>query len=314
MIQKNPEDYGLPLETWRVQLAARLEGLAGIASALRHLHEDCRVVYRDVKPDNSGFYRKPHPRCHCGEGGSPEKTNDGGGSCTCYIEIPKLFDFGLAKELEPKYLRAHPRHVRDAGAGGKGVDTYKLTARSGSRRYMAPEVALSAPYNEKADVYSFGVVLYHAASLVVPFEGYSLFRHEDEVLRGRDRPDLRIPRGRRDLARVRRSCGVPHAEWRAKHEGGEPKKRNKIQALRSKCVWTKGLARLIEECWADDMRERPGMGDVASRLGGCIRELIGGGGAREKGMTKATIVVGQETERLSCGEAESFDHLVGTPQ
>ena len=86
------------------------------------------VVSCDLQPDNIGFYRKPHPH--------------GGGG---YTEIPKLFDFGLAKELKPKLLKAHPHHET-----GATLNTYRLTARSGSRRYMAPEVAFSTPYNEKA--------------------------------------------------------------------------------------------------------------------------------------------------------------------
>ena len=37
---------------------------------------------------------------------------------------------------------------------------YQLTGRSGSLLYMAPEVYLSLPYNEKADVFSLGVVIF----------------------------------------------------------------------------------------------------------------------------------------------------------
>ena len=47
--------------------------------------------------------------------------------------VLKLFDFGLAKELKHK----------------QADGTYKLTGHTGSRRYMAPEVALDEPYNEK---------------------------------------------------------------------------------------------------------------------------------------------------------------------
>jgi len=40
-------------------------------------------------------------------------ANQENSECTCYTEIPKLFDVGLAKELKPKYLRAHPCHNYD---------------------------------------------------------------------------------------------------------------------------------------------------------------------------------------------------------
>ena len=40
---------GISLEYWKLQLAQRLDCLRGIASALQYLHDDCRVIYRDVK-------------------------------------------------------------------------------------------------------------------------------------------------------------------------------------------------------------------------------------------------------------------------
>ena len=49
-----------------VQLATRLGALQCVASALQYLHDDCRILFRDVKPDNVGFYRRPRPRCACG--------------------------------------------------------------------------------------------------------------------------------------------------------------------------------------------------------------------------------------------------------
>ena len=44
-----------------------------------------------------------------------------------------------------------------------------LTGMTGSLRYMAPEVALSQPYNHKAEVFSFTSLLYHVLSLEKPF-------------------------------------------------------------------------------------------------------------------------------------------------
>ena len=44
-----------------------------------------------------------------------------------------------------------------------------LTSMTGSLRYMAPEVALSQPYNHKAEVFSFTSLLYHVLSLEKPF-------------------------------------------------------------------------------------------------------------------------------------------------
>jgi serine/threonine protein kinase len=67
----------------------------------------------------------------------------------------KLFDFGFARLL--------PRE-RDES------DTFKMTGRIGTLRYMAPEVALKAPYNLKADVYSWSIILWEMLSLEHPYQ------------------------------------------------------------------------------------------------------------------------------------------------
>lgn len=54
----------------------------------------------------------------------------------------KIIDFGLAKALEE--------------ASSDSNETYVMSGKTGSYRYMSPEVALMEPYNHKADVYSFG--------------------------------------------------------------------------------------------------------------------------------------------------------------
>lgn len=60
----------------------------------------------------------------------------------------KIFDFGLSTEMQPA----------DKVPGSNPV-TYNLTGETGSFRYMAPEVAMCQPYNQRADVYGFGVLL-----------------------------------------------------------------------------------------------------------------------------------------------------------
>lgn len=56
-------------------LVKRLLILQQIASAIQYLHEH-RIIFRDIKPDNIGFYNE--------EG----------------VEVPKLFDFGLVREVK----------------------------------------------------------------------------------------------------------------------------------------------------------------------------------------------------------------------
>ncbi len=84
------------------------------------------------------------------------ERGDGSGATTTRRR-PRHAEHGLggrdlSKELKPKYVKNHPAYPDQL--------TYKLTGCTGSRRYMAPEVCFSDPYNVKADVYSFGILLY----------------------------------------------------------------------------------------------------------------------------------------------------------
>lgn len=106
----------------------RLSVAYDLACALSYLH-GMRVIYRDLKADNIGF----------------DVRDD-----------VKIFDFGLAKELDPKLKN-------DDG-------TYKLTGDTGSPRYMAPEVYLGKPYNETADTYSFGILFWQMLALDTPYD------------------------------------------------------------------------------------------------------------------------------------------------
>uniref|UniRef100_A0A7S2P623 Protein kinase domain-containing protein n=1 Tax=Leptocylindrus danicus TaxID=163516 RepID=A0A7S2P623_9STRA len=110
-----------------------------------------QIIYRDLKPENIGF----------------DVRGD-----------VKLFDFGLAKEL------------LDSDHVGDGL--YSLEKSPvGSRRYMAPEVALVQPYNAKADVYSFGILLWEICSLEIPFDGYSVEKHSKLVVNKNQRPKIK---------------------------------------------------------------------------------------------------------------------------
>jgi serine/threonine protein kinase len=199
---------------------------------------------------------------------------------------------------------------------------YKLTGCTGSRRYMAPEVCFNDPYNEKADVYSFGMMLYQVASLVTPFDGYSSYDHEKEVLRGGFRPDIELPTKKDILAckKIEEELFVPRNSggrgsgsgsgdeielnsddeedyYRKKNnnkkkEGELPppsERRNTVLAIKSKSVWTKDLKRLIDECWDYDMRYRPTMKDVVVRLQGCIDDLLSSSQQQKKGKDSSAL-------------------------
>jgi serine/threonine protein kinase len=87
----------------------------------------------------------------------------------------KLFDFGLSTCVK---LRAN---VNEA---------YEMTGNTGSLRYMAPEIALKKPYNEKADVYSFCIMLWQMAKDKVPFKGMTREDFMTNVVIRGERPKL----------------------------------------------------------------------------------------------------------------------------
>ncbi|GKZ00660.1 hypothetical protein MPSEU_001018200 [Mayamaea pseudoterrestris] len=85
----------------------------------------------------------------------------------------KIFDFGLAKEFDP-----------DKSTDG----LYNLTGDTGSPRYMAIEVALNKPYNEKVDVYSMAILCWQMFSMETPFEGYTVRMFNKKIVEGGHRP------------------------------------------------------------------------------------------------------------------------------
>jgi len=66
-----------------------------------------------------------------------------------------------------------------------------MTGCTGSLRYMAPEVGLNKPYNEKVDIYSFGVILWQLISGLLPFKGIRKDDFMDVVMIGGERPYIR---------------------------------------------------------------------------------------------------------------------------
>lgn len=89
----------------------------------------------------------------------------------------KIFDFGLAKELIDKDKVA--------------TDQYRASGRTGTRRYMAPEVVLCKYYGKPADVFSFSILFWEILSLSQPFKGYDYEKHAKLVVLKKKRPELK---------------------------------------------------------------------------------------------------------------------------
>lgn len=103
----------------------------------------------------------------------------------------KLIDFGLARTVENATI---------------SNDVYDMSGETGSLRYMAPEVASSQPYNQKADVYSFGIILWELVANKKPFDGMNRDEYYSRVVQGGERPPLNNKKWPEDLMELIKSC------------------------------------------------------------------------------------------------------------
>ena len=108
----------------------------------------------------------------------------------------KLFDFGLAACVKKKQLTSN---------------TYEMTGHTGTLVYMAPEVYLNQPYNEKVDVYSFAMILWEIISGEQVFRNMSKEQHMQQVVLGGHRPALSpiLARAPAEVARLLERCWHP---------------------------------------------------------------------------------------------------------
>jgi serine/threonine protein kinase len=105
-----------------------------ICRGLLFLHE-CKpaIVYRDLKPGNIMI----------------DTSNN--------TYSAKIIDFGLS------------RFIENQCSGGP----YKLSGKTGTLRYMSPEVFLEKPYDLSVDIYSFGLILSYMLTGIEPFKGFT---------------------------------------------------------------------------------------------------------------------------------------------
>lgn len=136
-----------------------------LASALSHAHGR-GIVHRDLKPANV---------------------------IISTLGVPKILDFGLAKEM--------PLAVTSEG------DTLARLTQAGmivgTIAYMAPEQALGEAVDARSDVFSFGCLLYELLSGRAAFRGATPAQVLDHLLHGEPEPLERLrPDVSAELARV----------------------------------------------------------------------------------------------------------------
>lgn len=124
-------------EETRMRMLVSVVTVAYDLSCAMRYMHDQNLLYRDTKPENAGF--------------------DVRGDI-------KIFDFGFCKELT--------KDLYDKPSG-----QYKLTKRTGSQPYLAPENFVGNPYGKPSDVFSFGVLLWEM--LHCKFAFYHLSNPQD---------------------------------------------------------------------------------------------------------------------------------------
>jgi len=124
-------------------LAERLDVVQQLSDAIAYLHSQ-NVLHRDLKPDNIGF--------------------DANGDL-------KVFDFDIARVCP----------TSGQSSKSKEDETFLMTQKVGSPRYMSPECARKEPYNLKADVYSFAVLAHQILTLQKPYDDITDEDHDDLV-------------------------------------------------------------------------------------------------------------------------------------
>jgi hypothetical protein len=153
--------------------------LRTVAEAALAAHEQ-GIIHRDLTPGNILLARRS------GEPAAAERPAEGP---RCLAEfVPKISDFGLAKQL--------------------GVRLTRTGARMGTPLYMAPEQTVDArAVDHRADIYSLGAILYECLTGQPPFQAPSVLDILDQVRRREPVPVRQLQPGvPRDLETICLKC------------------------------------------------------------------------------------------------------------
>jgi tetratricopeptide (TPR) repeat protein len=152
------------------QPARQAAALTEVLARAIHVAHRCHIIHRDLKPANILLAKGPEFPTHSPETGARLPLDQ---------YVPKITDFGLAKQLET------------TGSTASGVIV-------GTPCYMAPEqTEKEGPeVGPAVDVYALGVVLYEVLTGRPPFKGTSHWetleqvRNQDPVPPGRLQPGV----------------------------------------------------------------------------------------------------------------------------
>ena len=142
-----------------------------LASAIRYLHEDVRVVHRDVKLENCLI-----------DVSDPAVAKDGGNLLLC--------DFGLAEfvtgEVGPGSPQGHQENAGDRPPPRNIGPSETSTSIAGSLQYASPELILSPAgfLDSVVDVWAYGVVMYALLVGDLPFQHTLQPRVQMKILAG----------------------------------------------------------------------------------------------------------------------------------
>lgn len=131
-----------------------------------------------------------------------------------------------------------------------------MTGLTGSLRYMAKEVFLEQPYNQKVDVHSVGILMWHIVTCSMPYPRFSRKQFTEQVVG----QDLRPPLEAVAAAVGRRG---PAAGAQQQGDNGSP------QELHLPRESVEGL---MERCWSPDFRARPDISEVLASLNALLEE------------------------------------------
>ena len=191
-----------------------------LASAIRYLHEDVRVVHRDLKLENCLI-----------DLSNPEAAAEGGNLLLC--------DFGLAE-----FINNDNRCDSPAGYdrhSSRSLDptpnTPTSTSIAGSLQYASPELILSPAglLNPAVDIWAFGVVVYALLVGDLPFQHMFQPRVQMMILAGECDWKALVKKGGEEVEDLVRGCLT--MRWEDRWTIG--------QAL--ECRWLNGCREMLEE-------------------------------------------------------------------